>query len=52
MPTAYGSTVYEGNRPAEDAVAVAHLRRLGAFVIGKTVTTEFAWRRPGPTVNP
>ena len=28
------------------------LRQLGATIFGKTVSTEFAWRQPGPTVNP
>ncbi len=28
------------------------LRNLGATIFGKTVSTEFAWRHPGPTVNP
>jgi amidase len=28
------------------------LRNLGATIFGKTVSTEFAWRHPGPTLNP
>ncbi len=32
--------------------AVDRLRASGAVVCGKTVTTEFAWRKNGPTVNP
>jgi len=32
--------------------AVAALRRAGALVLGKTVTTEFAYSAPGPTANP
>lgn len=31
---------------------VAALRRAGALVLGKTVTTEFAYFAPGPTGNP
>jgi amidase len=31
---------------------VERLRQLGATIFGKTVSTEFAWRQPGPTVNP
>jgi Asp-tRNA(Asn)/Glu-tRNA(Gln) amidotransferase A subunit family amidase len=31
---------------------VAWARAAGAVVLGKTVTTEFATRRPGPTINP
>ncbi|WLE62900.1 amidase [Burkholderia plantarii] len=52
MPTAYGSPIYREHRPAADAAVVAKLREYGAAVFGKTVTTEFAWRQPGPTVNP
>ena len=28
------------------------LKRVGALVLGKTVTTEFAYFEPGPTRNP
>ncbi|CAB3751867.1 amidase [Paraburkholderia humisilvae] len=52
MPTTYGSPVYAGHLPAEDAAIVARIREFGGIVFGKTVTTEFAWRQPGPTVNP
>ncbi len=52
LPTAHGSPLYEGNQPARDSGAVAALREAGALVLGKTVTTEFAFRTPGPTRNP
>jgi Asp-tRNA(Asn)/Glu-tRNA(Gln) amidotransferase A subunit family amidase len=52
MPTAYGSPIYRGHRPARDADCVARIRAAGAVVLGKTVTTEFAWIHPGPTRNP
>ncbi|HEX3631274.1 MAG TPA: amidase [Casimicrobiaceae bacterium] len=52
MPTAYGSPIYAGNRPAWDAACVAMARAAGAIVVGKTVTTEFATFHPGPTRNP
>lgn len=52
LPTRYGSPAFPDHRPAEDAWVVARLRALGAYVMGKTVTTEFAWRQPGPTRNP
>jgi amidase len=52
LPTANGSPIYQGHVPADDAWVVARLRDLGASVLGKTVTTEFAWRHPGPTHNP
>jgi Asp-tRNA(Asn)/Glu-tRNA(Gln) amidotransferase A subunit family amidase len=51
-PTAYGSPIYAGHRPAADAAAVALCREAGALVLGKTVTTEFAYFHPGPTRNP
>ncbi len=52
MPTAYGSKIFEGYQPTKDAWVVQRLRELGAVIFGKTVTTEFAWRDPGMTVNP
>jgi Asp-tRNA(Asn)/Glu-tRNA(Gln) amidotransferase A subunit family amidase len=52
MPTAYGSPAYEGRRPDKDAWVAARLREAGATILGKTVTTEFAWRQPGATTNP
>ncbi|MGH7106521.1 MAG: amidase [Acetobacteraceae bacterium] len=52
MPSAYGSPIWQGWRPRADAAAVAWARAAGAVVIGKTVTTEFATRKPGPTANP
>ena len=38
--------------PDYDSTAVAKLRRAGAIILGKTVTTEFANGDPPPTVNP
>lgn len=52
LPTGYGSPIYAGFRPAADAACVARARAAGALVIGKTVTTEFAYFTPGPTANP
>lgn len=52
LPTAYGSPIYEGHRPAADAAPVALLREAGAVILGKTVTTEFAAVTPGKTRNP
>ncbi|MDE2583393.1 MAG: amidase [Rhodospirillales bacterium] len=52
MPAAYGSPIWDGYRPRADAAAVAWTRAAGGIVIGKTVTTEFATRKPGPTGNP
>jgi Asp-tRNA(Asn)/Glu-tRNA(Gln) amidotransferase A subunit family amidase len=52
MPTTYGSPIYVGCRPANDASASALPRAAGGILLGKTVTTEFANRHPGPTTNP
>ena len=52
MPSQYNSPIYSGNRPRSDAACVALVRNAGGIVLGKTVTTEFAWRFPGPTRNP
>jgi amidase len=52
MPTQHGSPIYRGNRPFADAACVALTRMAGGTILGKTVTTEFANRFPGATVNP
>lgn len=52
MPTAYGSPIYRGKQPNWDASCVALARRAGAVILGKTVSTEFAYFAPGPTANP
>ena len=52
FPTECGSPALAGRRPQADATAVARLREAGAVVIGKTVTTEFAYFHPGKTRNP
>ncbi len=51
-PTEYGSALFAGRRARQDAAAVARLRQAGAIIIGKTVTTEFAYYAPGKTRNP
>jgi len=52
MPTGFGSPIYTGWQSGRDAAAVYALRSNGAIIVGKTVTTEFAARHPGPTRNP
>jgi len=52
MPSEYNSAIWRGHRPRADASCVAWARAAGAIVLGKTVTTEFATRFPGPTTNP
>ncbi len=52
MPTEYGSRVYAGHQPAMDAAIVTALKLAGAFIAGKTTTTEFATSPPTKTLNP
>jgi len=52
IPTAYGSAIYLNHRPLVDAACVALLQDAGAYVLGKTVTAEFANFTPGETRNP
>jgi aspartyl-tRNA(Asn)/glutamyl-tRNA(Gln) amidotransferase subunit A len=52
MPTTGGAKPFAHTRPTVDAPAVARLRAAGAIILGKTVTTEFAYRDPAPTRNP
>jgi Asp-tRNA(Asn)/Glu-tRNA(Gln) amidotransferase A subunit family amidase len=52
MPTEYGSVLHAGRTPSRDATAVSLMRAAGAIIMGKTVTTEFAYFFPGKTRNP
>lgn len=52
MPAGYGSEIYAGHRPGRDSATAASALAAGAVMLGKTVTTEFANRRAGPTRNP
>jgi len=52
MATEYGSPLYKGRVGNEDAAIIRELRSRGAVLLGKTVTTAFAYRTPGPTRNP
>ncbi|KUM24060.1 amidase [Mesorhizobium loti] len=58
MPTQYGSKIYAGHRPIEDAPLVSRLRDEGAIIVGKTTVSEIGWagvsRSPltGITSNP
>ena len=51
VPTAAGTVSWQVV-PQEDARVVARLREAGAVLLGKTTTTEFAFRDPAPTRNP
>jgi Asp-tRNA(Asn)/Glu-tRNA(Gln) amidotransferase A subunit family amidase len=52
MPTELGSPLWAGRTPRRDAAVVARLRSAGAVILGKTVTTEYAYFHPGKTRNP
>jgi Asp-tRNA(Asn)/Glu-tRNA(Gln) amidotransferase A subunit family amidase len=52
MPTGHNSAIFTGKVPFGDAACVALCRSANAVIMGKTVTTEFANRHPGPTTNP
>jgi Asp-tRNA(Asn)/Glu-tRNA(Gln) amidotransferase A subunit family amidase len=52
MPTELGSPLWAGRTPRRDAAAVAMLRAAGAVILGKTVTTEYAYFHPGKTRSP
>ncbi|MEX2175391.1 MAG: amidase [Pirellulaceae bacterium] len=51
-PTRCGSPMRTGHVAAKDAAVVARLRKAGAIVLGKTVTTEWACFDPPITRNP
>lgn len=52
IPTGMGSSLYHDYVPRTDARLLDRLAASGAFVLGKTVTTEFAFLVPGKTRNP
>jgi aspartyl-tRNA(Asn)/glutamyl-tRNA(Gln) amidotransferase subunit A len=52
MPTTAGAKPWAHRTPTRDAPSVGMLRNKGAIVLGKTHTTQFAFRDPAPTRNP
>ncbi|MGA7624424.1 MAG: amidase [Candidatus Acidiferrales bacterium] len=52
LATEYGSPIYKGRIGTTDAAIIRELRQRGAILLGKTVTTAFAYFTPGPTRNP
>ncbi len=52
IPTRMGSRIFASHVPTTSAWVVRRLEALGGLVMGKTVTTEFAFRAPGKTRNP
>jgi Asp-tRNA(Asn)/Glu-tRNA(Gln) amidotransferase A subunit family amidase len=52
FPTRAGSRLPAEILRGEQAESVGRLREAGGLILGKTVTTEFAYFAPGPTENP
>ena len=52
IPTENGCPLDAGRVPIRDAWIVARLKKEGAIIMGKTVTTELAFMHPGKTANP
>lgn len=52
LATEYGSPIYRGRIGVEDADIISELQGRGAFLLGKTQTTAFAYITPSPTRNP
>lgn len=52
FPTRAGSRLPPELFAGEEAESVTRLRAAGALILGKTVSTEFAYFAPGPTRNP
>lgn len=52
LPTACGFGPWRDRIAADDAPLVENLRSAGAVILGKTVTTQFAWIDPPATRNP
>jgi aspartyl-tRNA(Asn)/glutamyl-tRNA(Gln) amidotransferase subunit A len=52
MRTSMGSESFRDFVPDRDAAVVTKLKRAGAIILGKTVTTVFVFLDPGPTRNP
>lgn len=52
FPTKAGSQLPDDLFSGDESSVVSTLRNAGAIILGKTVTTEFAYFEPGPTCNP
>ena len=52
IPTENGCALDAGRMPQRDAFVVDRLKAAGALILGKTVTAELAYLRPGQTRNP
>lgn len=52
MPTEWGTPIHAGQQFSYDAAVVARLRAVGAMILGKTTTTEYASAQAPGTTNP
>lgn len=52
LPTQAGSSLPAERLSGRESAAVTKLKSAGVLILGKTVTTEFAYFGPGPTRNP
>lgn len=52
FPTEFGTPIHLGRRPLADAPCVATMRKAGAVLLGKLVTTEYATYAPNETRHP
>ncbi len=52
MPTGCGSKLWANSYARRDATVVERLRQAGAIILGKTVTTPYAYLDPPVTRNP
>jgi len=52
FPTKAGSKLPSKLFSGKEATCLTKLKNAGALILGKTVTTEFAYFEPGPTKNP
>lgn len=52
FPTRAGTHLPAEEFDGPEAVCATRLKQAGALMLGKTVTTEFAYFEPGPTRNP
>jgi Asp-tRNA(Asn)/Glu-tRNA(Gln) amidotransferase A subunit family amidase len=52
FPTRAGSRLPFALLEGEESASVTRLKQAGALILGKTVSTEFAYFAPGPTRNP
>ena len=52
FPTTKGTAIHAARQPDKDCHVIEKLKAANALIIGKTVTTEFAFLHPSKTRNP